>query len=90
MKDSIPQNEKHRMCISSHESNYARNNLYDFIKNDVEFCRNSTDGFSFIHEHIVLIYIMVLVSRNNMLYETLAQQKYVENELRHSNSAQNF
>ena len=37
LKGSIPQNEKHRMCISSRDLNYAKNNLCDFIKNDVEF-----------------------------------------------------
>ena len=70
MKDSIPQNEKHRMCISSRDLNYARNNLCELIKNDVEFCRNLTDFFCFIHERIVT-HIMVLGSRNNILYETL-------------------
>ena len=49
--------------------NYARNNLCDFIENDDEFCRNSTDVFCFIPERIVLTHIIVLASRNNMLYE---------------------
>ena len=41
------------------------------LTNDVEFCRNSTDAFCFIHkQRIVLTHIIVLVSRNNMLYET--------------------
>ena len=60
MKRSIQQNEKHRMYISSHDLNYVRNNLCDFVKNDVEFCRNSTDVFCFIHERIVLTHIMFL------------------------------
>ena len=47
MKGSMPQNEKHRMCIPSRDLNYARNNLCNFIKNDVDFCRNSTDVFCF-------------------------------------------
>ena len=49
--------------------NYARNNFCDFIENDVEFCRNSTDVFCFIPERIVLTHIIVLAIRNNMLYE---------------------
>ena len=58
------------MCISSRDLNYG-NTLFDFIKNDVEFCRNSIDVFCFILERIVLTLIIVLDSKNNMLYETL-------------------
>ena len=70
MKDSIPQNEKHRMCISSCDLNNSKNNLCDFIKNDLELCRNSTDLFCFIHESIVLTHIIV-ISNNMKPYETL-------------------
>ena len=59
MKDSIPQNEKLRMCISSSDLNFARINLCDFIKNDIEFCRNSTDVICFSHELIVNLYHIV-------------------------------
>ena len=58
------------MCISSRPLSSARNNLCNFIKNDVEFCRNLTEVCCFfIHERIVLSHIIVLVSRNNTLYE---------------------
>ena len=62
LKDSITQKEKHRMCICSHDLNYVENNLCDFIKNNVEFCRSSTDFVCFIHKRILLTHI--IVSRN--------------------------
>ena len=37
MKDSIPLNENYRMCRSSCDLNYTKNNLCDFVKNDVNF-----------------------------------------------------
>ena len=50
------------MCICSHDLNYAGNTLCDFIKNNAEFCRGSTDFVCFIHKRILLTHI--IVSRN--------------------------
>ena len=53
MKDFIPLNEKHRMCISSRDFNYARNNLYGSVKDDVDFAEiQQMFLFCFIYEYI--------------------------------------
>ena len=44
MKDSIPLNEKYRMCIASRDLNYERNNFCSSVKDDV-FSRNLEDVF---------------------------------------------
>ena len=75
------------MCIPSRDLNYAKNNSCDFIKNNVQFCRNLKDVFCFIDERILLTHMIVLARRSNMLHET---RNMLKMNLRHGNSAQNF